>query len=646
MMTPIISISLLLVCSSLIVMAVAAGSILESDSNGIHRHSLQSRNEKTNTEQLLRHAIKVDRKYQSRFLDEADDGDGDDNEEDNDNEDEDEDEDEDEEADDEGEEEEADEEEEEEAEEEADDADEEEEGGNDDAAAEEEEEGGNDDAAVEEEEEDDNDDAAAEEEEEGGNDDAAENNENDDEADEEEEEENDDVEEEDSEDQDPQIDFVKCAAFTIEPNIVNVDEMIENGEINDDETAQIENGYVTKMTSKLNTQESIVYFTLGNGQNDDDRELYMININDWIASSYGYDKICTQIDQNDVDMVFSIIPSFSSSSIKQYSEHAWYAGFNCKADGSGFKTQLFLDDTCTTFSPTLNEYYPFKSSTNENRANQDYSTQVASDLTKYMIQKINNIIENSQYCDESEFCDDVLENSVDLVTCLKNGEEADDGDRRRRRKLASYQLSYDEASNVKDACQSIQAALSIDQYEYTDVEAEEVVLLWSNVKNGGQESDRASGSGLFSTYWYYLTGLLVVGCVITCLILRTKKFGKNREKSSLDSNDNPKSQPFISKSQVKSDEAYVICEDLSAVECQMTNKERRRKSRRSSRSTSRSSRSSRSTSKGRRLRNMKTNSARDVKGPWMSFAVIENDSSKEPPSTTLPLEQDEQFTRN
>jgi len=630
-MPPIISISLLLVCSSFIVMAVAAGSILESDSNGIHRHSLQSRNGKKNTEQLLRHAIKVDRKYQSRFLDEADDGDGDDNEEDNDNdnedeeaddeeeEDEDEDEDEDE-ADDEEEEEEVDEEEEEEAEEEADDAEEEEEG--------------------------DNDDAAAEEEEEGGNDDEAENNENDDEADEEEEEENDDVEEEGSEDQDPQINFVKCAAFTIEPNIVNVDEMIENGEINDDETAQIENGYVTKMTSKLNTQESIVYFTLGNGQNDDDRELYMININDWIASSYGYDKICTQIDQNDVDMVFSIIPSFSSSSIKQYSEHAWYAGFNCKADGSGFKTQLFLDDTCTTFSPTLNKYYPFKSSTNGNRANQDYSTQVASDLTKYMIQKINNIIENSQYCDESEFCDDVLENSVDLVTCLKNGEEADDDDRRRRRKLASYQLSYDEASNVKDACQSIQAALSIDQYEYTDVEAEEVIVLWSNVKNGGQESDRASGTGLLSTYWYYLAGLLVVGCVITCLILRTKKFGKSREKSSLDSNDNPKSQPFISKSQVKSDEAYVICEDLSAVECQMTNKERRRKSRRSSRSTSRSSRSSRSTSKGRRLRNMKSKSARDAKGPWMSFAVIENDSSKEPPSTTLPLEQDEQFTRN
>jgi len=638
-------------------MAVAAGNTIESDSNGIttgitiHRRSVQSRSGKMDTKQLLRHAIKVDRKHQGRFLDEADngdgdgdDGDGDDNEEDNnnENEDEDEDEDEDEEANDEDEEENEEANDEDEEEEEEEEADDEEEG-------EEEEEEAEDEDEAEEEAEDENEDA--EEEEEGGNDDEVENDE-----DEAEEEENDNVEEEDSEDQEPQINFVKCAAFTIEPNIVDVDEMIENGEINDDETAQIENEYVTKMTSKLNTQESIVYFTLGNGQNDDDRELYMININDWITSSYGYDKICTQIDQNDVDMVFSIIPSFSSSPIKQYSEHAWYAGFNCKADGSGFKTQLFLDDTCTTFSPTLNEYYPFKSSTNENRANQDYSTQVASDLTKYMIQKINNIIENSQYCDESEFCDDVLENSVDLVTCLKNGEEAEDdncdcndGDddkegeeaedcdcRRRRRNLASYQLSYDETSNVKDACQSIQVALSIDQYEYTDVEAEEIVLLWSNIKNGGQESDRTSGSGLFNNYWYYLAGLLVVGCVVTCLNLRMNKFGRSREKSSNNSDDNPKNRPLIIKSQVKSGESDIICEDLSAVECQMTNKERRRKSRRSSRSTSRSS------SKGRRLRSMKTKSARDAKGPWMSFAVIENDSSKEPPSTRLPLGQDEQ----
>jgi len=176
-----------------------------------------------------------------------------------------------------------------------------------------------------------------------------------DEAEDEEQEEDESVDDE-SEDQEPQINFLKCAAFTIEPNVVDVDSMVENGEIDEDEAAEIEKAYVTEMTSKLNTQESIVFFTFGNGANDEDRELYMININDWVTASYGYDKICHAIDQDDVDKVFSKISTFSVSSVQKYSDHTWYAGFNCKADGTGLKTQLFLDDTCTTFSPTLNEY--------------------------------------------------------------------------------------------------------------------------------------------------------------------------------------------------------------------------------------------------------------------------------------------------
>jgi hypothetical protein len=638
--------SLLLVSSSFVVKnvaaAVTAGDVVKSEylhttirrrtatataTATVNSFTSNSNNKIMDTKQLLRHAIKVDKKFQNRILDEED------GEEDNDSGDEDEDEDDEDENDNDNE----DDNEEDEEEDEADDEDDEEE----------------EDSEDEDENEDDEEEEASEDEDEDSEDE-------------------DEAEEEEAEDQEPQINFVKCAAFTIEPNIVDVDEMLENGDINDDEVEQIENSYVTKMTSNFNTQESIVFFTLGNSQNDEDRELYMISINDWITASYGYNKICNAIDQNDVNTVFSTIPNFASSSIKQYSNHAWYAGFNCKADGTGFKTQLFLDDTCTTFSPTLNKYYPFKSSNanaNANQNAQDYSTQVASDLTKYMVQKINHIIATSQYCDESEFCDNVLETSVDLVTCLKDGEdEANDDDdddddcdcnddedneedednedcdcrrrlrttTRQQRNLDSYQLSYDEASNVQDACTSIQTALSIDQYEYTDVEAEERISLWSNIKNGGQEADRSSSSGIYNAYWLYLGGLLAAGCIATFLILRMKKFEmKKFGKSCLDSDDNSKNQPLCgSESQVRSFETDNMCEDHSAVECQMTHKERRRKkkSRKSSSGSSTRSSSSRGRSRLRDLKKTKSSSSRsrDRKGPWMSFAAIENDSSKEP----------------
>lgn len=554
-------------------------------------------NEQVDIAQLLRYAIKVDRNHlRSRILEEA--------EQEEDNNDGDEDEDEDDEQENEEDEDQADDENEEEAEEEED--------AGDDQDQDQDEENYDDEEEEEKDEE--------QEEEENEQDDEVEEDEDDNEEEAQDEAEDEEQEEDESEDQEPQINFLKCAAFTIEPNVVDVDSMIENGEIDEDEAAEIEKAYVTKMTSKLNTQESIVFFTYGNGANDEDRELYMININDWITASYGYDKICHAIDQDDVDKVFSKIPTFSVSSVQKYSDHTWYAGFNCKADGTGVKTQLFLDDTCTTFSPMLNEYYPFKSTTNENRATQDYSTQVASDLTKYMIQNVNNVIQNSQYCDESEFCDNVFENSVELATC---GEEADE----ENRNMASYQLGYDVDSNIQDVCPSIQTALSIDDedYEYSNYEIEELVSLWSNTVNGGQESDRKTRTSGTSSLWLYLAGLVVIGSIATYLILSMKNRTRKKN-SSLDSDDNSdakaRKEPLVDRSSLRQSESDIV-EDLSAVECHVTQKERRKSSRSSSKSKS----------KSRRLRGLRKKSDSKHKRPWMSFASIETRSdSKEPPS--------------
>mmetsp|Transcript_1610 Transcript_1610/g.3469 ORF Transcript_1610/g.3469 Transcript_1610/m.3469 type:complete len:637 (+) Transcript_1610:126-2036(+) len=403
-----------------------------------------------------------------------------------------------------------------------------------------------------------------------------------DEADEEEEE----VDDEDD-DEEPQINFLKCAAFTVEPYVVDVNEMIQNGEVDEDEAAKIEKTYVTEMTSKLNTQESVIFFTYGNGRNDENQEIYMISIDDWITASYGYDQICHSIDQNDVEYVFSKIPSFSS--VKQYSEHKWYAGFNCNADGSGVKTQLFLDDTCKTFSPTLNEYYPFKSATSENRATQDYSTQVSSDLTKYMIQSVNGAIEDSQYCDGSKFCENVFENSVEATTC--GGDNQD-----RYRKLASYQIENDLASSIQDACPSIQTALGMDgDYEYSSYELEEMLSLWSNVEDGGQEPDRQQSSLASNYLWFYLAGLLLVGSITAyCLLGRKGKRKYDTDDSSLET----KREPLVkrSRSGVRRSESDIV-EDLSAIECTVTEKRRRRKSK-----SKKKSRESRSKSRSRRIR--------------------------------------------
>jgi len=528
--------------------------------------------EQIDTAHLLRHAIKIEKHHlRSRMLDEAaeedaddeaeednDDGDEDD-EGDQDNEDEDA-EDEEEDADEENEQEEdqGDDEEEEDAEEAEDD--EEEAAENDDEQEEEEdyeqeEEAQDDDQDEEEEEQDD----AEEEEEEEKEEEEEEEDEEEEEKEEEEEE-----EDEESDDQEPQINFLKCVALTIEPNVVDVNAMVEDGEIDEDEAAQMEKTYVTKMTSNLNTQESVVFFTYGNGaNNEEDQEIFMISINDWITASSGYDQICHALDEDDVDEVFSKIPSFLKSSVTQYSDHAWYAGFNCRADGTGFKSQLFLDDTCNTFSPTLNQYYPFRRST------EYYTTRVASDLTYYMTQNANGSNQGTEYCDESEFCDTVLENSVELTTC----EEGDD----KRRNLASYQLEYDVASSIEDACPSIQTALNIDEeYEYSNDEMEELVFLWSNTVNGGQESDRRAIVPWTDDVWLYTSGLLAVLCIATylCCCCRTKMPSIEKTPSlDTDSTDSDtKKEPLVNNSSIDRSESDIV-EVFSAIECTLSRKE-------------------------------------------------------------------------
>jgi len=343
---------------------------------------------KMDTAQLLRHATKVEKNYlRNRILDEdnsgSNDEDEDNDEEDNENEED-----------------------------------------NDNENSQDEEEDAEDENEEEEDRDDNEEDEEAEEE----------NGEEEEDAEEAEEEEN---EKEDEDQEDRQIDFLKCVAMTIEPNVVDVDTMLENGEIDDDEAAEIRNKYITEMTSNLNTQESVVFFTFGNGPDDEDRELFMVSINDWIAASSGYDQTCNAVDEDDVATVFSKLPFLTKSSVAhlkssvtQYSSHAWYSGFNCKADGTGFKPQLFLDETCNTFSPTLNQHYPFRKASKEND-----STQVDSDLTRYMIENANYSVQNSQYCDESEFCDNVFNKSVELATCEAGDEEKNENeDEKEKRK--------------------------------------------------------------------------------------------------------------------------------------------------------------------------------------------------------------------
>lgn len=517
--------------------------------------------EKVNTADLLRHAVKVDKNYylRSRMLDEGAEGEGegqgqeegegnnnnnnegnDNNEKEDSNDEEennDKDEDNEENRDDENE----------NAENEEQSADEENEEGEDQGE----------DEAEEERDDDEGDEDAAENE-----DDAEGEAENDDE--EQQDEENDEGEEAqelESEDQQTTINFLKCVAFSIEPNVVDIDGMLENGEIDDDEAAQLEKTMVTEMTYDLNTQESIVFFTFGNGIDDEDEELFMISISDWIAASSGYDQTCNKLNEDDVETVFSKVSSKSSAA--NHSDHVWYAGFNCQADGNGFKPQLFLDDTCNTFSSSLNQYYPFR------RETEYGSKQVASDLTQYMIGDANDSIQYSQYCDDGEFCDTLLKKSVELATC--KGEGGDNNER----KLESYQLENDLASNIEDACPWIQSAFGMEYgNELSTDEMVHLVSLWNNKKNAGQESDHRSIIPGTNDIWFCIGGLLVAVLIGIYLLKSTKDSIIKEPQKSL-SNDT-KEEPLIHRSIPRSDSDIVQVH--SAIECTLAGKKKKTRS--------------------------------------------------------------------
>ena len=383
-------------------------------------------------------------------------------------------------------------------------------------------------------------------------------------------------EEEQEENAEHQINFLKCVALTIEPNVMDVDSMLENGEIDEDEAAELESKYITEMTSDLNTQESVVFFTYGNGEDDEDREVFMIGISDWIAASSGYGETCNVLDEDDVGKIFSKIPSIFRAPAEAYSDNLWYSGFNCKADGTGFKSHLFLDESCTTFSRTLNQYYPFR------KSNEDYSTEVASDLTKYMIQDASNSVNYAQYCEDSDFCGNVFENSVGLATCEVEEEDEEE----RRRNLASYQLDYDMASNIGDACPSIQTAFSIDQeYDFSAADLEALVIFWSNTVNGGQDSDRRSLIPGINDAWLFLMGLLAILCIGSSLCVSRTKVGSILQTSSTDTDDtiDSKKEPLVMK-RVKPivskipQGASEIEQSFSAIECTLSKKKRKKAS--------------------------------------------------------------------
>jgi hypothetical protein len=432
-----------------------------------------------------------------------------------------------------------------------------------------------------------------------------------------------------------QLSFLKCGAFTVDPNVVDVDAMVEAGEIDENQAAEMKAMYVTEVTNYLNTQESIVFFTVGYGQNDEERELYMTTLENWIRASMGYEDICHQLDEGDVETIFSTVTDETFAEL--YSGHAWYSGFNCLDNGTGFGTQLFLDETCNTYAPTMSNYYPFpKGSENlgagnqqeeeqageeeQENANVDYTYRVASDLTPYMIQNADYFLQNVHYCEEvqgqeqegqgneenqqmaqqaREFCDNLFGVSVDVVTCAAYGEdeareqeqqecnceeeaadeqaeagdenaegevdqggenqenaqenegqEENEGARRKKRRRNQecncaqqnnngYQINYDAIGDVEASCSTVRNLLNIDPNNFNGLNAEYVVSMWSNAKDGHQNE---SGSGI-KTGW--IVAIVIAAVVAMCGLLYCACAGR-KMKSAAGRGD--KSEPLVSSS--------------------------------------------------------------------------------------------------
>jgi hypothetical protein len=272
------------------------------------------------------------------------------------------------------------------------------------------------------------------------------------------------AEEEAVEEEEPllQLDFYRCASFTAQPN---------NEEV----------------TEYLAFQESIVFFLVGYGENDEERELFMTTLENWIAASTGYDNVCHQLDENDVDTIFSTISD--QTFVDTYAQHAWYSGFNCLEDGSGFGTQLFLNEECTTYAPTMSNYYPFPEGTvfeaaeeeegeegeegeeeaqQDQQANVDYSYRVSSDMTPYMLQNAEYFLQTTHYCEEREgeqeqgeegenqqeavaqdmeFCEKLFGVSVDVITCVAYGEEVDENQQQQEEEQQCECAEEEQAAN-------------------------------------------------------------------------------------------------------------------------------------------------------------------------------------------------------
>jgi hypothetical protein len=364
--------------------------------------------------------------------------------------------------------------------------------------------------------------------------------------------------------------------------------MLEAGELNEDEAEEWRSLYITEVTDYLATQESIVFFTVGYGENDEERQLYMTHLDNWIRASMGYEEVCHQLDEGDVETIFSTISD--ETFVNLYGSHVWYSGFNCLEDGSGFGSQLFLDGNCDTYAPTMSNYYPFPEGTQMaaaeddanggDQANVDYSNRVASDMTPYMIQNADYFLQSVHYCEEVEganneeggddnearqdieFCENLFEVSVDVVTCNLYGEEGNDnqeqncecaeeeeaaedegdmeeeGGRKMRRRNEEcecaqqadngYQVNYDEIGDVQASCSSIRNVLQIDADTFNGVSAEYVVSLWNNVKDGHQPTSAQSGNR--NKVW--ILGIVVVAIVaVLAMIAFVSRKGKNKTES-------------------------------------------------------------------------------------------------------------------
>jgi hypothetical protein len=146
-----------------------------------------------------------------------------------------------------------------------------------------------------------------------------------------------------------------------------------------------------------------------------------------------------------------------------YSGYGWYFGFNCNNYGTGFESELFLDDSCTIYSPRMKNYYPING-----------NVRVGSDMTSYMMQNADYFLQNPQYCEgegvDGKFCENVLGGSVDVITCARYGQEPEEG----------WEGQYENAANQQQACdcaaQDEEAAdegAQQEQAQQEDVEAED-----------------------------------------------------------------------------------------------------------------------------------------------------------------------------